>query len=135
MDESSLKIYFKYVRNVLGIKQIFSKNIPLKSASLENVFVLISVENLKTYNSNENSLLEKMVSALTLDAKQISIMDAKEPAPPDCYRINLVDTINVDQTNDPRLFITWSPRHLLQNPEHKKEAWAVMQSLLKRISS
>lgn len=134
MDESSLKIYFKYVQNVLGIKQIFSKNLPLESASVENITVLISVENLKTYSSSENSLLEKMVSALKLNAKQISIIDAKDPAPTACYGINLVDTISVDKKIDPRLFITWSPRHLLQNPEHKKEAWAVMQSLLLKIN-
>ena len=134
MEKSSLKVYFKYVQEVLGIRQIFTKSSSMESAVQENITVLIAVKDLKSYNLEENNLLEKMISALKLTPEQMLIIDRADLAPLSRYRLNLNDEAADSLTTDPSLFNTWSPRHLLQNPGLKKDAWAVMQKLLQKIN-
>lgn len=133
MDKGSLKIYFKYVQDVLGIKQIFTKDLDRSEKKSEAITLLVKIEELQTYSTEENNLLQKMISALQLDSQQILIVDSREVAPTAQYLLNLVDHRPTESTTQGTAYTTWSPRRLLKNPNDKKEAWSVMQMLLQQI--
>ena len=135
MDISSLKLYLNYVQDVLGIKQIFMNSSVLAPMKIRTVTVLIFIENLKTYSLEENTLLEKMISALRLEAQQFLILEEHPAQYFSGYQLYFLDDVTSSVEIKPQEFKTWSPRLLLQKPELKKEAWAVMQSLLQKINS
>lgn len=134
MNMSPLKLYFKYVQDVLGIKQIFSSNSNSAVGNGLLVTVVISIEGLRSYTPEENDLLQKMISALKLGGSQVLSIDDSSDLPPSRFRLHLTDQSQSFNEQPEGVFNTWSPRHLLKNPGHKKEAWTVMQTLLQHIN-
>lgn len=124
MSNQSRKNYLNYVKDVLGIKHLF-----LNSKSSQPKKLLISVTDLHNYNSVENDLLKKMISALKLNASDFIIVDEKTSDKQDAdYFLKLSDTINDNLSTN--TICTYSPRVLLKNAEYKKKAWSDMQNLL-----
>lgn len=129
MSKTAVEVYFEYLEDVLGIKQVLFDRQPEVTSQLVQIPILISVLNLKNYKAEENELLYKMIAALKLppenyvviDADQISNYEAKA-------HLSLVD--EPIQSQNPQTIQTYSARKLLSHPDLKRQAWTEMQKLL-----
>ena len=120
---SEKKDYFDYVENVLGVKSIMlspKQNIPL----------LIAVENYTDYSTDENELLQKMIAALKVDSKNISLVDLTEEGgfQPE-FTLFLMNQPHDKQAAENSV-TTFSPRALLKKAELKKSAWSDLQKVI-----
>lgn len=120
---SEKKDYFDYVENVLGVKAIMLN-------PKQNTLLLVMVEGLATYNSDEHDLLGKMVSALKIEATKISIVDAAEAQNFQPEFIICLQNQPIEKTPLKNTITTFSPRTLLKKPELKKNAWNDLQKFL-----
>lgn len=132
MSKDSFKNYFKYVQDVLGIKQIFIKH---SEVVLPTTQLLITVLNLKTYTREEKSLLDKMITALQYDQKKIIVRDEAEVAEAFKFKLVLTDEVLALENLQENMVVTYSPRKLLQDPALKKITWSAMQSLIQKMNS
>ena len=120
---SEKKDYFDYVENVLGVKSILlspKQNIPL----------LIAVENYTDYSPDENELLQKMIAALKVDSKNISLVDLTEEGgfQPEFTLFLMIQPH--DKQAAENSVTTFSPRALLKKAELKKNAWSDLQKVI-----
>ena len=120
---SEKKDYFDYVENVLGVKSILlspKQNIPL----------LIAVENYTDYSPDENELLQKMIAALKVDSKNISLVDLTEEGgfQPEFTLFLMIQPH--DKQAAENSVTTFSPRALLKKTELKKSAWSDLQKVI-----
>lgn len=115
--------YFDYVENVLGVKSIMLN-------AKQNTPLLIAVENLNSYNVEEQDLLGKMVGAIKVDLQRISLVDLSEAEKFQSeFSVYFMNQPSEKQTLK-NTVTTFSPRILLKKAELKKNAWADLQKVL-----
>lgn len=130
---SEKKDYFDYVENILGVKSILlnKESGEISELSTSKTSLLILVDRYGSYTDDEKDLLVKMVSALKIDLKLITIknfeinMDEASE-----FTILFLDEINQFHTDDLKKIITHSPRFLLKNPNYKKKTWEDLQKVI-----
>lgn len=136
--KNPIETYFDFAENVLGIKQVVGINQTNlagseASSNLPEVFLLIAVQDYKTYSPSDLELLNKMVAAMKLADGQCFITDLSEI---NNYHFKyLIRFVDVESEGKNQTSIsTFSPKKLNQNPELKKKAWNDMQWLLQKMN-
>lgn len=122
---SELHNYFKnFLSDTLGVQSILSDNANKSSTGqVINEKYVIAVESLKSYNSAESELLNKMIAALKIQDSDLCLLDETElhnvTLGQDSIFIQLKDRPSVTNKNNE----TYSARTLLLQPEFKRKAW------------
>lgn len=123
---TDLQNYLEYVQKVLGVRSV------VLSASSEPDLVCdlwIQIQDFGSYVEAEKDLLQKMISAMKLEAYTIQITDLNVTE-----RISALMTLRfVDQPEGADE--TFSARVLLLKPELKKKTWADLQDVVKRLAA
>lgn len=134
MSNNAVEIYFDYVQNILGVKQVVLERTVSSSEQVvnSNFELLISVTDLNNFAPDESALLYKMIGALQLPAERYAVCDACDAhlfSSP--FILSFAETsAELDNGHNVQ---TFSPRILLKKPELKKQAWADMQKILQKI--
>lgn len=149
--------FFNYVANVLGVKSLYLDAADMGSANLTTIHaavgkpdheanvqipLLIKVEGLSTYLSEEKDLLEKMVAALKIDLNKIKIVDLNAAVEISAsFEVLFLDEVssNVvgntsEATANPNQLFTLSPRLLTKKPQLKKQVWGDLQKVIQFFS-
>ncbi len=130
--------YIDYVRNVLGVKSIFSNEVA-PAAEILKVSLLVYVQDFNSYSRAEKDLLEKMLAALKIPPNEIQAIDFNEKFQVEAkVTAYLTDQVAGQLTGQfklahdlaPNEIHTYSPRVLLNNVALKKAAWAELQKIL-----
>lgn len=131
---SELYNYFKnFLSDTLGVQSIISDNANKSSADQAiNEKYVIAVESLKSYNSAESELLNKMIAALKIRDSDFCLLEEAElhnvTLGRDSIFILLKDHPSAHNKNNE----TYSARTLLLQPELKRKAWDDLQLFLKK---
>lgn len=140
--------YFDYIATVLGVKSIYLEDQLVRAseasqaldgvAARSKIYIplLVTVEELSHYASEEKELLEKMVSALKVDVDKVKVVDATTDIN------NFEYSFLLKFSDNPRpavgleaVLTTHSPRMLLKNPSLKKQVWNEFQTIIKFFSN
>ena len=121
--------YIDYVRNVLGVKSIFSNSV-LPEAPVE-IPLVVYVQDYRSYSTTETDLLHKMLAAVKISAENIQFFDLSENVNAvSQMTIYLTDEMKPGRTLAANEIHTYSARQLLQKPAFKKAAWDELQKVL-----
>lgn len=125
-----LSVYFEYIENVLGVKQIYldAGEQPTIEADL-----LVVVQNLNSMPVNEKELLEKMIASMQIDLNLIKIIDEN-----DCknknisarFVLTMLNSQQLPTANEANKQSTYSASILIKQTQLKKEAWAHLQKVI-----
>lgn len=123
--------YFEYLENVLGIKTIL-QSVDLFSEEVTATELLFCVQDYENYSEEEKDLLQKMISAVKVDASRLKVCDSKNIKRYETECLVIFEDIPQQNTNLSAKFAihTFSPRVLLKKPELKKQAWTDLQKIL-----
>ena len=174
MGEQSRQDYFDYVQQVLGVRSVLlSSEEPnqvtqVKESSNENSNensteplglgpILVGVENLNSYTADEKFLLDKMLTAVQLPAKQFQLKEISLSLLEQSLTVSSWDQLQLCilfldqpktssvwkpfllklQSKQPSLAIvaTYSPHTLQMQPDLKKQAWSDLQAVLKFLKT
>ncbi len=128
------KDYLEYLENVLGVKSILSDTLSVPLVTKTDL--LICVQDYKTYTAPELDLLQKMISALKVDASRFLVVDlAMGPSIEKTACVFFKDELSAYPFDSELTVQTYSPRVLLLNPELKKAAWTELQKVLQFFAS
>ena len=125
-----LSVYFEYVENVLGVKQIY-----LDAADQPTIEgdLLVVVQNLNSMPANEKELLEKMVASMQIDLNLIKIIDQSECKNKKISARFVLTMLNSQQlpiASEPNKQNTYSASVLIKQTQLKKEAWSQLQKVI-----
>ncbi|MBC7421257.1 MAG: hypothetical protein H7328_11065 [Bdellovibrio sp.] len=128
---SSRNDYIDYVRNVLGVKAIFSNEIS-EQITPEEIPLLVRVQDFNSYSAEEKDLLTKMLAALKIPNEYSRTFDLAENPNVVCkVAVYLTDELKSMKDLLPNEIHTYSPRVLLHTPALKKAAWDELQKVLR----
>ena len=133
----ALKIYFS---EVLGVREILLAQDPEGEVqNISNQIIFLDEKNIRTPQGKD--LLEKMIGAMKLPAIRTRILEIELGQISE--NLNVFETAkvvvcfsknfsNFIQNNFPRVNLksTFGPEALLAQPEHKREVWELLKSLI-----
>jgi hypothetical protein len=120
-DTSKADEFLRYCEEVLGLRQVLMAQPNEKST-------LVLVSDLVSYNTPELQLLEKMLAAIGIPLADCELRDSNQIAHSSSAAV--IFKFSDNPQNDE----TYSPRHLLKNPQDKKEAWAYLKAKQSQVA-
>ncbi len=136
-NETNLKKdYIDYVRNVLGVKSIFSNAaedaVNEKIEVQPEISLVVFVQDLKSYSPAEKDLLQKMLGAVKISEELTRVLDITEESKfHSQMSVYLTDELILGKGLASNEIHTYSPRTLLLKPAYKKAAWDELQKVLR----
>lgn len=125
-----LSVYFDYIENVLGVKQIYldAADQPVIEADL-----LVLVQNLNSMSEAERDLTDKMIASMKIDLNLIKVLDESDSKNKNInarFILTLLNTQQLPPVSAGDRQVTYSAGVLIKQTQLKKEAWAHLQKVI-----